>query len=165
MRCRGGTSPRESRGQAEQPVRCRRGICASSRINENAILGHGSQETRIPDRLELYQIHRPAEQFSGRSRVLTKTPHLLYCLPLDRCPDSWTSVASAVASDSMAVSSMCAAGAAFGVYARHVLANRGAAMSRSAGAPSGGARAIRGCSASDLPRAPRRSVGDDHRAG
>jgi protein-S-isoprenylcysteine O-methyltransferase Ste14 len=57
-----------------------------------------------------------------RSRVLTKIPHLLYCLPLDNVPILGLRLLPPLPSMQWAGAAMCVAGAAFGIYARHVLA-------------------------------------------
>ena len=57
------------------------------------------------------------------SRVLTTIPHLLYCLPLDNVPILGLRLLPPSPPIQWAGAAMCAAGTAFGIYARHVLAN------------------------------------------
>jgi protein-S-isoprenylcysteine O-methyltransferase Ste14 len=57
-----------------------------------------------------------------RSRVLSMIPHLLYCLPLDHVPILGFRLLSPLLSVQWAGAAMCLAGAAFGIYARCVLA-------------------------------------------
>ena len=56
------------------------------------------------------------------SRVLTNIPHLLYCLPLDNFPILGLRLLPPFPPVQWAGAATCAAGTAFGIYARHVLA-------------------------------------------
>lgn len=58
---------------------------------------------------------------SVRSRVLTKIPHLLYCLPLDNVPVLGFRVLPPLPSMQWAGAAMCVAGVGLGIYARRVL--------------------------------------------
>jgi protein-S-isoprenylcysteine O-methyltransferase Ste14 len=56
------------------------------------------------------------------SRVLTNSPHLLYCLPLHNVPILGLRLLPPLSSVQWAGAAMCAAGAGFGICARRVLA-------------------------------------------